>query len=298
MVTAIAPAPATIAAPTTVTPATTAASVTTAAPQAQPEPDLITKVTQFKGNQTPTAENLTDINFDFKELESIKDPAQKEIMMKAYKSMQRGATMVVQEAAKAKREAEDLRKSIEGNQLKPWTKQRIQAELLSNPEFLQVAATMQNPSGSGLTDEQYSALSDTEKAELNTIKQQMFDLQQENLNTVISQEDTRLKTMYADYDVVQINDALANMVKLKPHQIREFIYKAVNHERHYKSAYELGVQDGQNKTKEKIGAISTVNGVQITSGDNQITREKNERPEQFFVRLAQKNLENHKNSKK
>ena len=85
----------TVTIPTTPTPAATV-STNIAAPVVTtpviPEPDLMTKVTQFKRPETsPVAEGV-DIGFDYKEIEAIKDPVAKDIAIKAYRSMQSGVT--------------------------------------------------------------------------------------------------------------------------------------------------------------------------------------------------------------
>src|ERR1043165_3233507 len=86
------------------------------------EPDLMTKITQFK---KPV--ETTNVAFDYKEIEGIKDQVAKEIAIKAYKSMQSDYTKKTQEIA-------EQRKSFEQKlqEAQTWSPERIQKELLNN----------------------------------------------------------------------------------------------------------------------------------------------------------------------
>src|SRR3990167_8921800 len=221
-----------------------------------PEPDLITKVTQFRKQEqvAPVIDNAVDIGFDFKELENIKDPAAKEIAMKAYKRMQGGVTKKFQEAA-------DIRKTAEQKlqEMSKWTPERLQQEL-KNPEFLAVAKEManavENPKGSGLTDDEYSTLTESEKAEMTALKNKINLLEQSNIAAVTAQQDVQLSSRYADYNPAQINSIMNDMYSAKINATREHIYKAFFHDEHVKSAYEMGKQDGVKLNKEQVGAVS------------------------------------------
>lgn len=278
--------PETIVAPV-VTPVVTAPVVVAPAPV--PEPDLITKVTQFKRQEpvkTPP-DVMVDIGFDYKELEAIKDPVAKEIAMKAYKSMQGGVTKKFQEAA-------DIRKSAEQKlqEMSRWTPERLQQEL-KNPEFLEVAkkmaSTVENPANSGLTNDEYSTLTETEKAEMSALKNKINLLEQSNIAAVTAQQDAQLSSRYADYNPAQINSIMNDMYSGKINATREHIYKAFLHDEHVKSAYEMGKQDAAKLNQEKLGAVS-VNGIQVLNAQDVPVRNKGERDQEYFVRLAQNRL--------
>ena len=275
----------------TATPVVTAPVVT--APLPVPEPDLITKVTQFRKQEIvkPVIDNAVDIGFDFKELENIKDPAAKEIAMKAYKSMQGGVTKKFQEAA-------DIRKTAEQKlqEMSKWTPERLQQEL-KNPEFLAVAKEManavENPKGSGLTDDEYSTLTESEKAEMTALKNKINLLEQSNIAAVTAQQDVQLSSKYADYNPAQINSIMNDMYSGKIMATREHIYKAFLHDEHVKSAYEMGKQDGVKLNKEQVGAVS-VNGVQVINSQDVPVKNKGERDQDYFLRLAQNRLAQNK----
>lgn len=257
-----------------------------------PEPDLLTKVSKYKKQEVPVKEN-SDSFFDYKEIENIKDPIAKEVAIKAYKSMQSDYTKKTIDISNVRKSSEEKISSLE-KQLQQdgnWTPERIQ-QLLNNPQFLTAAqqvAKNQNPQGSGLTDEQYSALSDREKSEMNALSMKVNQLEQANYQSLINQQDVQLKSKYEDYNSTKIDESLATLAKVSPHQLREYVYKATLHDDHVKNAYDMGLQDGANKNKEKISAFSPSGG-QAVNGDNTITKDKGETDASFFVRLAQNRL--------
>ena len=253
------------------------------------EPDLLTKVTQYKSvePQTPAPDNQVDIGFDYKEIESIADPKAKEIAIKAYKSMQSGATKKYQEIAQIRKDLE-VKLQNETN----WTPERIQKEL-NNPQFIQaaqkVAETMQNPQNSGLTNEEFSALSDREKAEIVMLKNEVNSLKQANNHAFISQHDAQLKSKYSDYDAKVIDDTLAKLATAQPHELREWIYKAVLHDTHVKNAYEMAKQEKLQLNQERVNGLSPT-GLNANTNDA-FVREKNESPQQFLQRIMQGRLQ-------
>ncbi len=249
-------------------------------PAVKSEPDLITKVTQFK-KETVQPEGV-DINFDYKELENIKDPVAKEVAMKAYKSMQAGATKKFQEASQLKKEAEEKLKSVEKKQ---WTPELIQKELLNDPQFLSAAQLI---SGNNNNTES-SLLSDEEKAEMNRLKNKVMTLEQSNQLALISQEDAQLSSKFSDYNSVRIDEALSNLVNTQPHKLREYVYKATFHDEHVKAAYEMGLQESKKNNQEKINAFSA-NGSQVNSSENIPVKDKGESDTAYFIRLAQSRM--------
>ena len=250
------------------------------------EPDLITKVTQFKKPEPTKIQEGIDIGFDFKELENIKDPVAKEIALKAYKSMQSGVTKKFQEVAEIKRNAEQKLQEIS-----TWTPERLQQEL-KNPDFLRVAQQItetlnQNPKG--LTDDELSVLTSEEKAELTLLKNDINLLKQSNFSSLMAQQDAHLSSKYADYNPTHINSIINEMNSGKIIATREHIYKAFLHDEHVKAAYELGKQETAQLKQEKINAIST-GGFQAVNSSDIPQKNKGERDESYFLRLAQGRL--------
>lgn len=250
------------------------------------EPDLLTKVSQFKAqNQTSEIKNAPEQP----EFESIKDPVAREAAKQAVERLRRGFQ------SEYDRKLEEAQKVVEKS--KNWTPQRIQQELLNNPEFLSAAqqvAASQNPPNSGLTDEQFSSLTDKEKQEITSLKNEVNQLKQTNSNAIlqstISNKDAQLQSKYADYNPVSINSATERLASMTMADIREYVYKADNHDDHVKAAYEMGKQDGRNLTQTKIGGISA-DGLSSTNNEGALTKNAGESDHNFIVRIAQKNLE-------
>lgn len=254
-----------------------------------PEPDLITKVTNFKKAQTqaPAASN-TDIGFDYKEIDAIKDPLAKEIAIKAYKSMESGVQKKFQDLA-------NQRKVVETQlaDMQTWTPEKVQKYLLSNPTFLQAAQQVsgnqnQNPSHVGLTDEQFSALTEKEKSELAqlpTLKNEINQLKQVNYQAIISQTDTQLRTKYNDYDPMVVDNSLRRIMNLQPHELRELVYKAEMHDEHVASAYALRTQEVNQLNQTRTNAIS-VDGNIITNDEGKPVRQPGQNDQAWWQTLS------------
>lgn len=260
--------------------------------------DLSSRIAAFKKSQpaTPSPTEQSEF-FDYKEIEAIKDPVAKDIALKAYKSMQAGLTKKTQSLA-------EERKSLEAklSEMQTWSPDRIQRELLNNPQFLQaaqqIAGTQQvvNPPNSGLTNEEFSALTDKEKAELSAIKSQnatlaneINALKQNNYQAIVSQRDEQLRQKYHDYNPIDIENSLKSLANMNPVDIREYIYKATRFEQAQKDAYELGRSERTQLTQEKISAVSP-SGVSMANSNSLPAKNANESGAAYFVRLAQARL--------
>lgn len=251
------------------------------------EPDLLTKVSQFrKSSPPPEAKNPDSPDFfDFKQIESITDPVAKDIAVKAYKSMQAGLTQKTQAMAERIRLAEQ---KTQENQT--WSPDRIQRELLNNPQFLQAAqqvaaTTPQNPQNSGLTNEEFSALTDREKAQMLELKQQVNLLQQTNYQARTQQEDAQLQQKYADYNPQEINELWNDLSTGRVQATREHLYIIKNHKSIVQSAYEYGLEQAKQLNQTRANGTS-VNGMQIDNSNGIPTRDKNDTDISFMVKLA------------
>jgi hypothetical protein len=246
--------------------------------QAQQEPDLLTRVSQVKPTdtqqqQTDDSEGKFNINDLDKQIETIQDPALKEQMAGLKKSLLRGENQKYQEIA-------TLRKQYETKlaETSNWTPERVKQEM-NKPDFVQAAQEVLqtgNPKGSGLTDEQYSALSDAEKAKLNQMEQKVALLEQSNWEAVKAQQDAQLKNKYANYDPTIIDDLTKNLMTGKVKADRESLFKVIDYEPAVKRAYELGLQDKQTQNQEKVSGMSfTTDGRNIPIPTS-VEREKGE----------------------
>ncbi len=155
--------------------------------EAAPEVDILTRVSKFKLPEQTKIENPPEQP----ELAAITDPVAKKAAMEAVERMRRGIQ------SSADKRIEDAQKLV--NQSKSWTPQRIQQELLTNPEFLQAAQMIQGSQSAVQPTDAYSALTEAEKAQVNLVPALRNELQQmknqnlqEQLNSSISQKDIAL----------------------------------------------------------------------------------------------------------
>lgn len=252
-----------------------------------PEQDLLTKVSQFR-KSSPVQQNSSSDNqdfFDYKQIEAIADPVAKDIAIKAYKSMQAGLTQKTQSLAEERRKVE-----AKAQEMQTWSPERIQRELLNNPQFLQAAQQIagnqvQNPTNSGLTNEEFSALTDREKAQMAELKNQVNILQQTNHQARMQQEDVQLQQKYADYDSQEVSTLWNDLSTGRIQATREHLYKVANYERAIKAAYEYGIQQSKQLNQERASGLS-VSGMQIDNASGLPVREKNENDQSFLVKLA------------
>ena len=241
-------------APTTQTPTATAPAQATPPVVEQKPVDLVTRASAVK---MEALKEVKEPEFDVNEISKIADPAAREYAEKAYKSFQRGFNQKFQEIAEIRKKFEAQEK--ENSQ---WTPQRVQS-MLQDPNFVnaakQVVAT-QNPQNSGLTDEQYSALSDAEKSRINQMESELVQLKQQNWQALRVQEDTVLKGKYANYAPDVVDTTVDSLVKGTVKATRESIWKYLDYDDAVKRAYELGKQDERGTKQDKINSMSYETG--------------------------------------
>jgi hypothetical protein len=270
---------------TTTTPIPAAETTQVVTPPAAPEVDLLTKVSQFKPAQDKAIVNPPEQP----EFAAITDPVAKKAAQEAVERIRRGFQS---DYTKKLEEAQRL-----VDQTKTWTPERIQKELLENPNFLQaaqmIAGNNSSPNDRPLTAEEYSSLTDSEKARLNLVpqlKNEINQLKKDNetkaIWTEINNTDGTLKSKYADYNPEQINNAFTQLAGMNAAQVREHIYKAQLHDEHVKAAYEMGKQEGKGLTQQKINVIAP-DGTSTASSDGLPVKQKGESDQAFFVKLAQ-----------
>lgn len=250
------------------------------------EPELVTRVSQVKTEEVKKTEptEIKEPEFDFKEIENIKDPEAKVWAEKAYKSFQKGFNQKFQEIA-------EIRKTLEQKQqvtsMTSWTPERLQQEI-NKPDFVQAAQQVikiQNPSNSGLTDDEWSTLSETEKRKLENMERELQTVKQQLMFTEIRKEDESLKQKYTNYNPNAVDiltaDILANRIKAT----REHLWKAMDYDEAIQRAYELGKQDKKVENEEKITSMSP-EGVAAQPQEGALEKEKTETDRQWFIRNA------------
>jgi hypothetical protein len=251
------------------------------------EPDLVTRVSQVKTEVKAKEEidskfNINDLDA---QIESVQDPAIKEQLVGLKKSLLRGENQKYQEIA-------NLRKQYETKlaDVTTWTPDRLKQEL-SKPDFVQAAQSVlnQNPSNSGLTDDQYSALSDTDKKELAQLKQKISTLEQTNWEAMKIQQDMQLRNKYANYDTTIIDTTATDLVQGKRQATREDLWKVIDYENAVKRAYELGKQDRQLENQEKASGMTFDTGGNMAT-PGAVERQKGETTQQFMTRSYNEHL--------
>ena len=245
-----------------------------------PEVDLVTRVSQVQPKEQKQEEQKFNINELDAEIEKVQESPLKEQFLKLKKSLISGENKKYEEIANLRKEYE---KKI--SDISSWTPERLKEEL-SKPDFVQAANTVLqsgNPQGSGLSDEQWSALSDADKSELRILKQKISMLEQSNFQAVKTQQDSTLKTKYANYAPDIIDNALTQMNTGKLQITREDIWKAIDYEKAVKRAYELGLVDKNTQNKEKVNAMS-FDGSGNISAPSGVERKEGESISDFMVR--------------
>jgi hypothetical protein len=225
-------------------------------------------------------------------------------MEQTYKSIQSDYTKKTQAVAEERRKLEEDRKALEtratqANQRQPWTAEKIQKELLSDPSFVaeaqrlaQVNPTPSNPNSSGLSDDQWSALTAEEKAKFTLMERKISELEQQSIQSkqqaqqaVVQQQHQALKSKFANYDSDYVDLTINKVVKGEAQIGLEDIWKALDYESAVNRAYELGKQDGAGRGKE-LNQNRSFEGGQVRNANSTLEAEKNESGPSFFRRLA------------
>jgi hypothetical protein len=245
-----------------------------------------------KGGDQPQGDILSDAGFDRNKWNAMLEqlpPEQRTQLESAYKSLQTGADKKFQKAAEMLRQAQA---SVE----QPWTIERIQ-QLTQDPEFVQAAQqyaqasqSNYNPQSSGLSEEEWSNLSESEKAKFQELTQNQLALQSKLDSIILSQQDEQLKQRYRNYDANVVNDLRQQLLKGKVQATNEHLWKVVDYESAIQRAYKLGLQDRQLDMEPKIDATPVGgSGAQITPSGDAPVKAAGENTVCFFKRLADYN---------
>ena len=270
--------------PVVTAPVITVVETPVVTPEPAPEVDLLTRVGQFKA---PVVEDKIVNPPEQPEFAKITDPIAREAAKEAVERMRRGMqsdyTTKLSEAQKLV------------NQSKSWTPQRIQQELLTNPEFVQAAQMIQGQQAAptSLTQEAYSALTDAEKAAVNLVPELQNELKamkqkatEEQIVNAITQKDVTLRTKFPDYDSKIIDQACKDLAQSNIADVREYVYKSINYDKNVRNAYEMGKLEGQGKLNSKLNVIAP-QGTTVTSNEGVPKKIAGESDKNFFIRLGQ-----------
>lgn len=192
------------------------------------------------------------------DLEKITDPAQKAILEKALKDYEAGYTKKFQDLSQERKKLDEMSR---------WTPTRL-AEELRKPEFISAMQTLQQqsaPQDWAGTGEEWSALSDSDKRQIQQMRQEQQSLQSQLMSLRMKEEDVEIKKLYPDYDPQIVDEAVEGLRSGKINANRADIWKVVNHDNNVEKGYKLGLEDGYKKALEKM------NGSSITSGNLSVT---------------------------
>lgn len=259
-------------------------AVETPKPEAPKEENLISRVSKVKveepKKQEPEASNPFSLTReDWDRVQS--DPSLK----KYYQSMLTDYQKKTTDLSEQRRQIETQKQAAN------WTPERIQ-QLLNDPQFVQAAqqvASQKNPPNSGLTDQEYSALTDKEKAQLESMQNEVQSLKMQNYQMQQKQQDETLKGKYANYAPDIVDTTIHRLANNEIIASREDIWKVVDYDDAVKRAYQLGLQDREKENTEKQQALSPM-GFNATPQDKVPEIEKGESNTNFFKRLALKRL--------
>lgn len=225
-------------------------------------------------------------------LDDIKDPAARKIVEDKIKNLESHYNKKYQSNAEKERQLEALRQDLERKTNQPWTPQRVQ-EILRDQTFVQAAQTVASqmpPSEFSGTQEEWSNLSDSEKRSIQELKAQVQTQSAQLQRMAISKDEEQLKQRYSDYDSAKVENFYRDVSegRIPEVQIRELIYKALNHDHHLERTYELAKQDGQALLKEKYNG-STQLGLNTQTAGEPIKREEGQRGRDLFMKIFQAN---------
>ena len=252
-----------------------------------PQEDLVSRVSKVKVE--PKTQQTTDTNPLGLTKEDYEAVNQNPVLQKFYKSMLADYTRKTQQTSEERKEIENLKKQVQASV--NWTPERLQAEL-NKPDFIQAAqrvASINNPPNSGLTDQEYSALTDKERAQLNGMQQEIQGMRLQNWQMQQKQQDEVLKTKYANYSSDIVDTTVNKLVRGEIQADREVVWKALDYNDAVNRAYQLGLQDKQLTNQEKQQALSP-EGFIATPQKEIPKAEPHESNTAYFKRLASARL--------
>jgi hypothetical protein len=241
--------------------------------EASKEPDLISRVSAVQKEQKEQA------TLNLQEIEKIEDPVIKERALNTYKEMERGWQKKYQALA-------EERKQIEEQKAKKsqWTPEDVQA-LLNDPTFVQAA---QSVTGEQVEDEEYSALSDSEKQKIVAMEKELNSMKQQNVQTYLQQQHESLKAKYSNYSPEAVSEITSELLANKRNATLEDVWKSYDYNDAIERAYQLGKNDKGLDTQVKVSS-SSVEGVNVNS-QAQPEQIKDETNRDFFKRLVLDNI--------
>lgn len=244
------------------------------------------------GTTVPTLDP-SEVGYDPKMIENIKDPEAKKFVEELKKSLEKGFNQKFMKLANEKKEVENLRQQLQAQTNQPWTPQRVQ-ELLRDPAFAQSAASLQQsapPAEWTGSAEEWSTLTPNEKRQFAELRNAVGQQQMQLNRMLISQEEEKIRAKYPDYDPTLVErwyrDAAEG--RIPEGQIRELIHKALHFEKYVEGGYKFGLEDRNQMLREKSQAISP-SGVATQTQTEVPKRAEGETSRSLFAKLAKMRL--------
>ena len=241
------------------------------------KPDLITRASQVKLETQPQPTQTSD-EFDYKEIEAIKDPVAKDLALKAYKSFQRGFNQKFQDIA-------SLRKDLENKsqEFSNWTPERVQ-QLINDPKFVEAAKNVVG------TQSETTYETETDK-KVKLLEQELQTLKGQSLQQNFRQQDEQFKQKYANYKPEAVDILTNDMLQGKVQATREHLWKVIDYDDAIQRAYELGKQDRQLDLGEKQTSASFSPQSTMSPTAEKMKPEQGEGDRDFLRRIFNKNAQ-------
>lgn len=235
----------------------------------------------------PSAQSQAQVSLD-----DIKDPAARKIVEDKIKNLESHYNKKYQSNAEKERQLESLRQDLERKTNQPWTPQRVQ-EILKDQSFVQAAQTVasqQAPQGFTGTTEEWSALTESEKKNIQELQRQVQNQNLQLNRMLITKDEEQLKQRYSDYDSEKVENFYRDVSegRIPEIQIRELIYKALHHDDHLERTYQYAMQDKTAVIQNKING-STQLGLNTQTAPEPIKRAEGERGRDLFMKIFQAN---------
>ncbi len=197
-------------------------------PVEEKKPDLVTRVSQFKAEEKVEVSKEDKASNEFGLTREDWDRVQSDPSLKKYyNSMLADYTKKTSSVSEKERKLQE-----ETKKSSTWTPGRIK-ELLNDPAFVQSAqqvAQEQPPSNFKGTQEEWSAMSDTDKIEFQNLKNEINSLKQQNFVQQLKQQDEGLKTKYANYNPEAVDIITDDLLRGKVQATSESLWKVLDYD--------------------------------------------------------------------
>jgi hypothetical protein len=243
----------------------------------QKEEDLIKRASQVKLDKQPEKAPAESDNPFGLNRETWDEVQKNPTLKKYYDSMQDGFRKKTTEVSNEKYHLQ-----MEMEKLNNWTPERIQ-HLLNDPKFVNAA---QSIIGTQANDSEYVS---EEAKKIKQLENEINSIKGNSFQTLKLQQDEQMKGRYANYNPEAIDIITNDMLTGKVQATREHLWKVLDYDDAVKRAYELGKQDGQGNTKEKISAMSVGDGTSMAVPGEKLEPLQGESDRSYLSRLFQKN---------